>query len=71
MATADPGIVEDAVEAAANVDEGVEVYCGAGISSGEDVVTAGELGASGILLASGVAKADDPRAVLRDLVSGV
>ena len=68
VATADPGIVEDAVAAAADVDESVAVYCGAGISSGADVETAGELGASGILLASGVAKADDPRAALDALV---
>ncbi|SDY21243.1 triose-phosphate isomerase [Halobellus clavatus] len=68
VATADPGIVEDAVEAAAAVDDDVAVYCGAGISSGEDVATAGDLGASGILLASGVAKADDPRAALESLV---
>jgi triosephosphate isomerase len=71
VATADPGIVTDAVDAAANVDEDVDVYCGAGISTGDDVVTAEELGASGILLASGVAKADDPRAALEDLVSGL
>jgi len=64
VATADPGIVEDAVAAAADVDGSVAVYCGAGISSGADVETARELGASGILLASGVAKADDPRAAL-------
>ncbi|QSG14837.1 Triosephosphate isomerase [Halapricum desulfuricans] len=68
VATADPDIVTDAVEAAANVDEDVDVFCGAGISSGDDVDAAGDLGASGVLLASGVAKADDPRAVLEDLV---
>ena len=68
VATADHGIVEDAVAAAADVDESVPVYCGAGISSGADVETAGELGASGVLLASGVAKADDPRAALEALV---
>jgi triosephosphate isomerase len=32
------------------------------------VVAARELGAEGVLLASGVAKADDPRAALTDLV---
>ncbi|RLM53239.1 triose-phosphate isomerase [Halobellus sp. Atlit-31R] len=68
VATADPGIVEDAVAAAGSVDDDVDVYCGAGISSGDDVATAAELGASGILLASGVAKADDPRAALESLV---
>jgi triosephosphate isomerase len=69
VATADPGIVEDAVAAAAEVDESVDVYCGAGISTGEDVAAAAELGAEGVLLASGVAKADDPRAALESLVA--
>ncbi|SFR43179.1 triose-phosphate isomerase [Halogeometricum limi] len=69
VSTADPDIVEDAVAAAANVDEDVDVFCGAGISSGDDVAAAGDLGATGILLASGVAKADDPRAALEDLVA--
>ncbi|MFB6090142.1 MAG: triose-phosphate isomerase [Halobellus sp.] len=68
VATADPEIVEDAVSAAAAVDDDVDVYCGAGISTGEDVATAEELGATGILLASGVAKAADPRAALESLV---
>ena len=70
VATADPGIVADAVDAAAAVDDDVDVFCGAGVSTGDDVGAAGELGASGVLLASGVAKADDPEAVLEDLVAG-
>ncbi|QGN06859.1 triose-phosphate isomerase [Halorhabdus sp. CBA1104] len=68
VASADPDIVTDAVEAAGAVDADVDVYCGAGISTGEDVESAGDLGATGVLLASGVAKADDPRAALEDLV---
>lgn len=71
VATADPDIVSDAVAAAGNVDSTVDVYCGAGISTGDDVITADELGATGILLASGVAKADNPRAALENLVSGL
>jgi triosephosphate isomerase len=35
------------------------------------VLAARDLGATGILLASGVAKADDPRAALEDLVAGL
>ncbi len=68
VSQADPDIVRDAVDAAAAVDESVDVYCGAGISTGDDVVAARELGADGVLLASGVAKADDPQAALEDLV---
>ena len=52
----------------ADVDTAVDVYCGAGISTGEDVEAARELGAEGVLLASGVAKAADPATALRDLV---
>ncbi len=69
VSRADPDVVTDAVAAAAAVDEEVAVYCGAGISTGEDVVAAADLGAAGVLLASGVAKADDPRAALEDLVA--
>lgn len=69
VSKADPDIVTDAVAAAESVDPSVDVYCGAGISTGEDVVAACELGADGVLLASGVAKADDPQAALEDLVA--
>ena len=68
VSQADPDIVTDAVAAAERVDPSVEVYCGAGISTGEDVIAAEELGASGVLLASGVAKADDPAAALAELL---
>ncbi|SDY15276.1 triose-phosphate isomerase [Halopenitus persicus] len=71
VASADPGIVRDAVDAVTDVDEAVELFCGAGVSTGADVAAAADLGASGVLLASGVAKADDPRAALEDLVSGI
>ncbi|WP_248897609.1 triose-phosphate isomerase [Haloplanus halobius] len=71
VSTADPGIVEGAVAAADAVDPDVDVYCGAGVSTGDDLAAAADLGARGVLLASGVAKADDPRAALEALVSGV
>ncbi|WP_137291651.1 triose-phosphate isomerase [Natronorubrum halophilum] len=68
VSQADPDIVEDAVDAAQHVDSDVSVLCGAGISTGDDAVAASDLGAEGVLLASGVAKADDPKAALEDLV---
>jgi triosephosphate isomerase len=71
VSTADPDVVEGAVEAGAAFDPEVPVLCGAGISTGEDVLAARELGSSGVLLASRVAKAEDPRAALADLVSGL
>lgn len=69
VSQADPSIVSDAVEAAAGVDPTVDVYCGAGITTAEDVEAAGDLGADGVLLASGVAKAEDPAAALEGLVT--
>jgi triosephosphate isomerase len=71
VSRADPDVVEEAVRAAEREGVAVDVYCGAGISTGEDVIAARDLGASGVLLASGVAKADDPRVALEDLVSGL
>lgn len=68
VSTADPDLVRDAVAAAAAVDDSVDVLCGAGVSTGEDLSAAADLGAEGVLLASGVAKADDPRAALEELV---
>lgn len=69
VSKADPDIVTDAVAAAESIDDDVSVFCGAGISTGEDLISAEELGAEGVLLASGVAKADDPKAALEDLVA--
>lgn len=44
---------------------------GAGVKNATDVCVAIELGACGVLLASGVTKAADPEKVLRDLAQGV
>ena len=68
VSKADPDIVSSSVKAVKNIAPGVEVLCGAGISKGEDVAAALELGTIGVLLASGVVKAKDPKAALFDLV---
>ena len=64
-----PEVVSDAVSAARRVDASVPVLCGAGVKTGRDVRRALELGARGVLLASGVVKSKDPRKALQDLVS--
>lgn len=71
VSKADPDIVRGAVAAVKKINPEVEVLCGAGISKGEDVAAALELGTSGVLLASGVIKAKDPRATLLDLVGKI
>ena len=47
------------------------VLIGAGIKSGADVRKAMELGAGGVLVASGVVCSENPTAALRDLCSGL
>ena len=71
VSQAQPEIITGSVDAVNTVNPDVKVLTGAGISTGDDVRKAGELGTCGVLLASGVTKAKDPRAVLMDLVSGV
>lgn len=71
VTTASPEVVSDAVDAVRSVDKGVAVLCGAGVKTGEDVRAALELGASGVLLASGVVKHKDPREALLGLVSKI
>ena len=71
VTTANPEIVSGTVRAIQTVAKDVGVLCGAGVKNGRDVAKAVELGAVGVLLASGVVKAKDKRAVLMDLVSGL
>ena len=71
VSKADPDIVSGSVKAVKKIAPGVEVLCGAGISKGEDVAAALELGTVGVLLASGVVKAKDPKAALFDLVKSI
>ena len=53
------------------VDKGIKVLCGAGVKNGGDVKAAIDLGAEGVLLASGVVKAKDPESVIRDLIRDI
>ena len=71
VTSANPSIVSDTVDTVKSVDPKVKVLCGAGVKTGEDVRKAIELGAEGVLLASGVVKSNDPKKTLMDLVSGL
>jgi len=71
VTTANPEIVSRSVDAVKKIDKHVGVLCGAGVKNGKDVKKAIELGADGVLLASGVVKAKDREKVLRDLISGL
>jgi triosephosphate isomerase (TIM) len=71
VTTADPDIVRGSVQAVHGLNKSISVLCGAGVKNGKDVSTSIELGAQGVLLASGVVKAKDKEQVLRDLTSGI
>jgi len=64
VSKAKPEVVTGAVKAVKRINPAVRVLCGAGISAGDDVAKAIELGADGVLLASAYVKAEDPKAVL-------
>jgi len=59
------------VEVIHQIDPGVKVLCGAGISTADDMHAALKLGSEGVLLASGIILADDPKAALTNLVSKI
>ncbi|MCU0850062.1 MAG: triose-phosphate isomerase [Candidatus Thermoplasmatota archaeon] len=71
VTTADPGIVSNTVQAVRKINSSVKILCGAGVKNGKDVSKAIELGADGVLLASGVVKAKNKEEVLRDLAAGI
>ncbi|MBH59394.1 MAG: triose-phosphate isomerase [Thaumarchaeota archaeon] len=62
-----PKIISDSVDTVNLIDKNIDVLCGAGIMTGEDVSIALELGAKGILIASGVIKSDDWKTIILEL----
>lgn len=60
VSKARPEVVVDGVKAVRSINEKIRVLCGAGVSSGEDVAKAIELGAEGVLVASAIVKAKNP-----------
>lgn len=71
VSKAKPEVVIDSVKAVKKINPNIKVLCGAGITSGEDVSKALELGAEGILIASGVICVKDQRAAFQDIVDGM
>lgn len=69
VSQAQPEVVEDSVKGVKSINKKIKVLCGAGISTGDDMKAAMDLGADGVLLASGIVKAKNPKEALLDLVS--
>ena len=64
VSKAKPEVVTETVERITHINKNIVILCGAGITKGEDVAAALKLGTKGILVASGVVKAQKPKKVL-------
>ncbi|MGP8077320.1 MAG: triose-phosphate isomerase [Thermoplasmata archaeon] len=70
VSTARPEAVSRTVEAVRSVAPATRVLCGAGVHDRRDVRRAIELGSHGVLVASAVARAPDPKAAIEELLAG-
>jgi triosephosphate isomerase (TIM) len=70
VSTARPEVVSGAVAAVRKVAPRTIVLCGAGVHDREDVAKAIELGSEGVLVASAVTLAHDPKAAIAELLAG-
>ena len=66
-----PEVVTETVALVKHVNPCVVTLCGAGITKGEDVSAALKLGTMGVLVASGIVKAKDPRKVLMEFSAAI
>ncbi len=64
VSKARPGVVTDTIKLVREINKKAIILCGAGIGRGEDVKAALKLGTEGVLVASGIVKAEDPIAIL-------
>jgi len=66
-----PEVVSGTVELVKRINPDVVILCGAGITRGEDVAAALRLGTEGVLVASGIVKAKDPRKILLEFTEAI
>ncbi len=71
VTSANPAIISDTVKAVHEINSDIIILCGAGVKTGDDVRKAIELGAEGVLIASGVTKAKDKYQAILNLVKGI
>ncbi|HKZ88321.1 MAG TPA: triose-phosphate isomerase [Candidatus Bathyarchaeia archaeon] len=66
VSKAQPEAVTNTIRLVRKVNNKAVILCGAGISHGEDVTVALNLGTQGVLVASGIVKAKNPYTVIRE-----
>ncbi len=71
VSNAKPEIIKNSVNRICKLGGYHKVLVGAGVKTNEDIKKSIELGARGVLLASGITKAKKPGKILRDMVKGI
>ncbi|MDG6223629.1 MAG: triose-phosphate isomerase [Candidatus Bathyarchaeota archaeon] len=71
VSQAQPEVVTGTVELVKRINPNVVTLCGAGISKAADVSSALTLGTQGVLVASGIVKAKDPRKILTEFAEAI
>ncbi|MCJ7721601.1 triose-phosphate isomerase [Candidatus Bathyarchaeota archaeon] len=66
-----PEVVTETVTLVKHVNPDIVTLCGAGITKGDDVAAALKLGTMGVLVASGIVKAKDPRKVIMEFAEAI
>ena len=69
--TEKPELISKAVIAVKSLKNNTKLLCGAGIVSGDDVAKASELGSKGILVASGIIKAQSWEKIISDFAKAL
>ena len=71
VSTAKPEVIKESVDAVKKISPETQVLCGAGVKTEKDVRKSIELGAVGVLVASGVVKAVNIEQAMENLVEGM
>lgn len=71
VSKAKPEVVTGTVDLVKRINPKIMVLCGAGITAGDDVAAALRLGTEGVLVTTGIVKAEDPYRALLDLAEGI
>lgn len=71
VSKARPELITNAIKRIHSVNDSVEILCGAGVSTAEDVGKALELGTVGVLVSSSVVKGQNPAKLLENMTDEV
>jgi len=71
VSDAKPEVISDSVKVIKSINNKIKVLCGAGIHNKNDVKKSVELGADGVLVASGIVKTKNQETALKDLANGL